>query len=350
MQVEFTTRRLERCAVKAVVCRAPFELDVVERAIPTPGPGDVVLRVRRVGLCGTDYHIFAGNQPFLAYPRVMGHELGGTVAAAPAGSRWREGQVVTVNPYLACGQCRACVRGKPNCCTAISVLGVHADGGMCDYLVVPERAVVDATGLTLDQAAMVEFLAIGAHAVARARLTPGDRVLVVGAGPIGVAAAQFARADGAEVTLIDTRAARLQHACDRLGFADTLLVSPDLATQLAARTAGALFDCVFDATGNIHAMRKGLDYVAHGGTYVLVSVVKDDLVFADPEFHKRETTLLGSRNALNADFDRVIAAISDGTIPTAMLHTHSIAADDLPVKVPELIAAADSVLKAIVEF
>lgn len=336
--------------MKAVVCKAPFELDVIERAVPVPGPGEVVLRVRRVGLCGTDYHIFAGNQPFLAYPRVMGHELGGTIARVPAGSPLHEGQVVTVNPYIACGTCRACRRGKPNCCSAISVLGVHADGGMCDYLLVPERAIVDASGLTLDQAAMVEFLAIGAHAVARARLTAGDRVLVVGAGPIGVATGLFARADGAEVTLIDTRAARLEHASGQLGFTDTLLVADDLAIQLAERTLGTGFDCVFDATGNIRAMRQGLDFVAHGGTYVLVSVVKDDLVFADPEFHKRETTLLASRNALHADFERVIAAIRSGVIPTDKLHTHSILADEVPTKVPELIAMADWVLKAIVEF
>ncbi len=337
-------------ALKAVLCNAPLDLRVVEREAPLAAEGEVLLRIRRVGLCGTDYHIFGGNQPFLTYPRVMGHELAGEVLSAPAGSSLRAGQTVTVNPYLACGTCRACRRGKPNCCSNIAVLGVHTDGGMCDMLAVPERAVIDATGLTLDQAAMVEFLAIGAHAVSRAKLMAGDRVLVVGAGPIGVAAGLFARLDGAEVTFIDTRAARLDHVRDRLGFDHALTVGEGTRDALAERTGGEFFDCVFDATGNIHAMRAGLDHVAHGGTYVLISVVKDDLVFPDPEFHKRETTLLGSRNALSSDFARVIAAIKSGDIPTQALHTHSLNAEEMPEKLPHLIAEADTVLKAIAAF
>ncbi len=217
-------------------------------------------------------------------------------------------------------------------------------------IAVPERAVIDAEGLTLDQAAMVEFLAIGAHAVSRARLRAGDRVLIAGAGPIGIAAALFARSDGAEVTIMDKRASRLAYARDRLGFDEVLTVDDDVAQILSDRTNGEYFDTVFDATGNIHAMRAGLHYVAHGGTYVLVSVVPQDLVFSDPEFHKRETTLLASRNALSADFDRVIAAIRDGTIPTDALHTHSLDAETVPTRLPELAAEADQVLKAIVTF
>jgi 2-desacetyl-2-hydroxyethyl bacteriochlorophyllide A dehydrogenase len=336
--------------LKAVLCHAPLDLRIVEREAPQTAEGEVLLRIRRVGLCGTDYHIFGGTQPFLTYPRVMGHELAGEVLSAPAGSSLRAGQTVTVNPYLSCGTCRACRRGKPNCCSNIAVLGVHTDGGMCDVLAVPERAVIDATGLTLDQAAMVEFLAIGAHAVSRAKLAAGDRVLIVGAGPIGVAAGLFARLDGADVTFIDTRTARLDHVRDRLGFDHVIAVGEGTRDALAERTDGEFFDCVFDATGNIHAMRAGLDYVAHGGTYALISVVKDDLIFPDPEFHKRETTLLGSRNALSSDFARVIAAIMSGDIPTDALHTHSLDAEEMPVKLPQLIAQADMVLKAIAAF
>lgn len=336
--------------MKAVLCNAPGDLRVVEREAPQATEGEVLLRIRRVGLCGTDYHIFGGNQPFLTYPRVMGHELAGEVLSVPAGSSLRAGQTVTVNPYMACGTCRACRKGKPNCCSNIAVLGVHTDGGMCDMLAIPERAVIDATGLTLDQAAMVEFLAIGAHAVSRTKLMAGDRVLVVGAGPIGVAAGMFARLDGAEVTFIDTRASRLAHVRDRLGFNHAVAVSDGTRDVLAEWTDGEFFDCVFDATGNIHAMRAGLDHVAHGGSYVLISVVKDDLIFPDPEFHKRETTLLGSRNALSADFARVISAIKSGDIPTDALHTHSLNAEDMPEKLPRLIAEADTVLKAIAAF
>ncbi len=336
--------------MRAIICAEPLELHMETWPQPVAGDGEVLVRIRRVGLCGTDHHIYDGSQPFLSYPRVMGHELGGEVVTVPPGSRWRAGATVAINPYLACGACVACRADKPNCCVHISVLGVHVDGGMRDLIAVPETAVVDAAGLTLDQAAMVEFLAIGAHAVMRARIAAGSRVLIVGAGPIGIAAAMFARLDGAAVTLIDTRMPRLDYARDRLGFTDVALVREDVADRLAQTTDGDMFDAVFDATGNIDAMRGGLAYVAHGGTYVLISVVKDDLIFADPEFHKRETTLLASRNAVSGDFDRVIAAIRSGAVSTDLLHTHSVDAGELPVRLPELIAVADEVLKAIVRF
>ena len=337
--------------MKALVCAEPFDLRLETREPPRPAAGEVLLRMRRVGLCGTDYHIYAGKHPFLEYPRLIGHELAGEVVEAPSGSRLAVGQVVTVNPYLPCGTCRACRRGKPNCCAAIRVLGVHVDGGLCEWLTVPEAAVVDATGLTLDQAAMVEFLAIGAHAIRRAEVGAGDRVLVVGAGPIGVGTALFARIAGAErIVLADTRGQRLDYARSQFGFEETVVADASLAETLAAMTDGEMFDEVFDATGNIHAMRKGLDYVANGGSYVLVSVVPDDLIFADPEFHRRETTLIASRNALAADFERVMEAIRSGAIPTDALHTHSVDAGDLPARMGSLIAEADDVLKAIVTF
>jgi 2-desacetyl-2-hydroxyethyl bacteriochlorophyllide A dehydrogenase len=335
--------------MKALICVEPHDMRVEERPQPRREEGEVLIRMRRVGICGTDYHIYAGNQPFLSYPRVIGHELSGEVAEAPEGSRFAPGQVVTVNPYLACGRCVACRRGRPNCCARISVLGVHADGGLCDWIAVPEKAVIDAQGLTLDQAAMVEFLAIGAHAVRRAALEPGARVLVTGAGPIGVAAALFARIAGAgSVTFLDSRGSRLAFARDRLGFGKGVIAGPEAHAALAAATDGDMFDYVFDATGNIHAMRAGLDYVAHAGTYILVGLCKDDLVFPDPEFHKRETTLLASRNALSADFDHVIANIRNGSIPTALLHTHALTIDEAPTRIPALIADADTLMKAIV--
>ncbi|WP_066767844.1 zinc-binding alcohol dehydrogenase family protein [Sphingobium sp. CCH11-B1] len=336
--------------MKAIVCREPFSIEMEERPEPAVQAGQILVRIRRVGLCGTDYHIFAGRHPFLAYPRVMGHELGGEVVEAGQGSAFRPGQTVAINPYLSCGHCVACRRGKPNACMNISVLGVHADGGMTELIAVPERAVIDATGLSIDQAAMLEFLAIGAHAVARSRVGGDDRTLVVGAGPIGVAAGLFARLNGASVTLVDTRPSRLAYARDRLGFTDIVEAGPDLASDLAARTDGEMFDMVFDATGSLQAMAQSLNHVAHGGALVLVGVAPGDLVFPDPEFHKRETTLIASRNALSSDFDRVKQAMLDGSIPTDALHTHSLSAEEMPTRIPELIAQADHVLKAIARF
>lgn len=335
--------------MKAVVCEEPYRLTIATRPAPVRADGEALIRIRRVGLCGTDYHIFAGKHPFLEYPRVMGHELSGVVEV-PGDSSLQPGQIVTMNPYLPCGGCIACRKGKPNCCAAINVLGVHTDGGMCELVSVPQSAVIDASTLTLEQAAMVEFLAIGAHAVARAAVGPGSRALVVGAGPIGVATALFAGLDGARVSIVDVRGSRLEYARRRLGLEPAMGSAEEVRAELARRTDGEMFDFVFDASGNVEAMRRGLDYVAHGGTYVLLSVVKEEISFPDPELHKRETTLLASRNALRADFERVVRAIGEGMIPTDALLTHTFPAIDAPSRIPQLIRGADRVLKAMMEF
>ncbi|WP_433909948.1 zinc-binding alcohol dehydrogenase family protein [Sphingomonas yabuuchiae] len=335
--------------MKALVCVQPHDIRVEDRPGPVRRDGEVLIRMRRAGICGTDYHIYGGKHPFLEYPRLIGHELAGEIAEVPDGSAFTVGQVVTVNPYIACGTCRACRRGKPNCCARISVLGVHGDGGMCELLSVPESAVIDAVGLSLDQAAMVEFLAIGAHAVRRAGVASGESVAVIGAGPIGVAAGLFARIAGAgRIVLVDTRAPRLAYARDHLGFDEGVVADDALGATLSEMTGGEMFDHVFDATGNIQAMRAGLNWVAHGGSYTLVGVCKDDLVFPDPEFHKRETTLIASRNALSVDFDHVIASIRSGAVPTDAICTHTLTLDEAPRRLPELIGEADSVLKAII--
>jgi len=336
--------------LRAIVCEKPFDLRMDSRTDPPRNPGEVLIRIRRVGLCGTDYHIYAGMHPYLEYPRVIGHELAGEVVEAASLSAFRPGQLVTVNPYLSCGKCIACRKERQNCCASLRVLGVHTDGGMCDFLAVPEHSVVDATGLSFDQAAMVEFLSIGAHAVRRASLRNTDGVLVVGAGPIGIAVALFARFAGAAVTLMDISRSRLDYARTRLDQQSIVGVSESAKRELSEITHGEMFDCVFDATGSITAMRAGLDYVAHGGKYVLVSVVKDELSFPDPEFHKRETTLLASRNALREDFEQVIQHIERGRIATQALHTHSFPATDAQQRIPELFAEKASVLKAIVTF
>ncbi len=336
--------------MKAIVCDRPYSLGIEERPVPVRKVGEVMIRIRRVGLCGTDYHIFSGNQPFLAYPRIMGHELAGEVAEIDDGSPLKIGQLVTINPYIPCGTCVACRKEKPNCCVNINVLGVHVDGGMTEFICVPAAAVIPVDGLTPDQAAMVEFLSVGAHAVRRGQVTKGDRALVVGAGPIGVGVALFCQFTGAEVSLIDTSGDRLNYARDKVGIAHVKQLGDGLDDFLKDRSDGEFFDVVFDATGNGKAIEKGFSYVAHGGRYVLVSVVKDTISFSDPEFHKRETTLLGSRNATREDFESVIENLRSGAIPSDMLQTHNFDLMDTPMMIKDLIANQGSVLKAIATF
>jgi 2-desacetyl-2-hydroxyethyl bacteriochlorophyllide A dehydrogenase len=335
--------------MRAVVCEKPGLLTVAERPVPEPGPGEVLLRIRRVGVCGTDLHIFQGKQPFLVYPRVIGHELAAEVAGVGSDTRATLGQQVCVIPYLACGRCVACRRGRTNCCQTLSVLGVHQDGGLADYLTVPATHVLPAADLSLDQLAMVEFLAIGAHGVRRAAIAPGERALVVGSGPIGMAGMIFARAAGAEVTALDLRADRLAFCRDRLGAAHTVTAGADAEAQLGELTGGDLFDVVFDATGNAQSMQRSLGFVAHAGTYVLLGIVRDPITFPDPELHKRETTLLASRNATPEDFATVLAAIRAGRVPTAALNTHRSSLEEAPARFPEWLRPDAGVIKALIE-
>ncbi len=320
-------------------CAAPGQFTLTARPVPKAAPeGWVLVNIDAVGLCGTDFHIFEGKHPFLDYPRVIGHELSGHVAQATGD--WPKGLPLVINPYLSCGSCVACRKGKPNCCTDIAVLGVHRDGGMCARIAVPAGNLYDASGLPEGAAVLTEFLAIGAHAVRRAGPQPGDSVLVTGAGPIGLGVALFARMRGASVHLRDASAARLQAAAG-FGFADLHGVTDPLPD--------GGFDVVFDATGNARAIQAGFSHVAHGGTYCLVSVVKDDITFSDPEFHKREMTLMGSRNATAQDFATVMQALRDGSIDAARITSETLPLADLPARFPALVANREALIKVVVK-
>ncbi|MTH64490.1 zinc-binding alcohol dehydrogenase family protein [Paracoccus shanxieyensis] len=305
--------------MKALICNQPGELALIDRPDPEPAAGEVLVRIRHVGICGTDFHIFGGKHPFLEYPRVMGHELSGTVEAAPEGSDLQPGDPVYIVPYLSCGDCQACRIGLTNACRNIRVLGVHTDGGMAERISVPAQNVIPTGGIALRDAAMIEFLAIGAHGVSRGHIAAHDRVLVTGAGPIGMSAIIFAKARGAHVTVMDTREDRLAFATGGLGADASVIATSDQADALAR---GDGFDVVIDATGVAAPMMRGFDFLAHGARYVLLSVVRQEISFSDPEFHKREATLIASRNALPADFAEVVAQMQAGHVPTEALNTH----------------------------
>lgn len=333
--------------MKALVCEQPGTLRLTEREAPlSPPQGWAAVDISHVGICGTDYHIFEGKHPYLAYPRVMGHELSGRVVGAVG--PFSVGELVIINPYISCGTCRACRRGKPNCCYDIAVLGVHRDGGMCERINVPLANLYPAKQLQPFEAAMVEFLAIGAHAIRRSELGEADRVLVVGVGPIGLGVALFARLRGAQVYLLDVSRTRLDMVAGEFGFENVVAVE-DGVDAIMAGSGGEGYDIVFDATGNSAAIEAGFAYVAHGGTYVLVSVVSDAISFADPDFHKREMKLVGSRNATREDFDTVIAAIEEGKIDTKSLRTRTVRLETLPAEFGDLLNNRDEVIKAIVE-
>ena len=333
----------------ALVCVKPGILRVMQRPKAVRGHDEVLVRPLRIGICGTDYHIFEGNQPFLDYPRVMGHELAVGVVEAPAASGFAAGDICVVNPYLSCGECGACRKGKPNCCVKLAVLGVHRDGGMTGLLSLPPRNLIAGNGLSVDECAMVEFLAIGAHAVRRGAVGSGDRVLVIGAGPIGLGVGLFAALSGAEVTMMDRDQGRLDNAAELLPLAGTILAAGDVGALISKCTDGAGFDAAFDATGSRASIEAAFDYVANGGRYVLVSIVKGSISFVDSDFHRKELTLLGSRNATNEDFQRVIEAIKAGHAPSDKWITHRTSLQGAVRDLPNWATKKSGLIKAVIE-
>ncbi len=335
-----------------IVLQEPGRFAAREIEAPRPGPGEALVRVHRIGVCGTDLHAFAGRQPFFTYPRVLGHELGVEVldpGDEPHGLAI--GDRCSVEPYLNCGRCIACRRGRPNCCTRLRVLGVHIDGGMQPLLAVPASKLHRSRRLDFDQLALIETLAIGAHAVERAALAPEDFVLVIGAGPIGLSVIQFAAVSGAKLAVMDLSGPRLEFCRSRLGVAHTLAAGAPAAVgdALLAIGGGDLPTVVINATGNPKSMAACFELAAHGGRIVFVGLFQGELAFDDPNFHRRELTLHASRNATPTTFDTILRLVEEGRIDTRPWITHRLALSDVPEAFAREIAGNPSVLKAMIE-
>ncbi len=336
--------------MQSLVLTQPGELAVTPAPLPSsPGPGEARVRVCCSGVCGTDLHAYAGNQPFFTYPRVPGHELGVEVVAVGTGvTSVRPGDHCAVEPYLSCGRCIACRQGRTNCCETLQVLGVHVDGGWRDEIIVPAAKLHASAKLSFEQLALVETLGIGAHAVARGAPEPGESVVVVGAGPIGLAVAQFAAVAGAKVTVLDVNAARRAFAADWLKV-DTLEARGLTPAALRAALGGELPTLVFDATGSMAALRAAFLWPAQGGRLVFASLVQGEVGFDDPNFHRRELTLLATRNSTAVEFRRVIALIESGRIDTKPWITHRARLADVPAAFAGWTRPETGVIKAMIE-
>ncbi|MBG9378581.1 zinc-binding alcohol dehydrogenase family protein [Panacibacter sp. DH6] len=332
----------------ALVCTKPGFFEYRETDMPILEDGQVLLKIRRIGICGTDLHAFEGTQPYFSYPRILGHELAAEVVHTAA--IYRAGDEVTIIPYFNCGNCIACNSGKPNCCVSMQVAGVHTDGGMREYFAVPATAIVTGQGLSLDQLALAEPLAIGAHAIRRANVQPGEHVLVIGAGPIGLATMAFAKIAGATVIAADVNAQRLRFCDEQLGIPHIVNVSAqDINGRLKEITHNNMPSVVIDATGNLKAINGGFSYIAHGGRYVLVGLQKGDIGFSHPEFHKREATLMSSRNATREDFDHVIQCIQQQLVKPEAFITHRAAFGEVKEQFSSWLQPGNAVIKAMVE-
>lgn len=328
-------------AFRACECDAPASIQ----------PGEALVRVHRLGVCGTDLHAYRGKQPFFEYPRILGHELG--VEILEVGENdfdLKPGDHCAIEPYLNCGACIACRRGKPNCCANMKVMGVHVDGGMRERIVVPVEKLHVSKTLSFDQLSLVETIGIGAHAVSRARVQPGETALVIGCGPIGLGAMAMAKAEGADVIALDMNESRLEFCQTTLGIEHAVLANDDAAEGITNKNFGEFPTVVFDCTGNKGSMRQALNYLSHGGRLVYVGLFIGDFSLPDPEFHKRETTLLSSRNATSEDIQRVIRYMENGTIDVKPWITHRVTADAMPGEFESWLQPEAGVVKAVVEW
>lgn len=337
--------------MKYIVCEKPGEFILKEKDAPIREKGEALLKVTKVGICGTDLHAFAGNQAFFTYPRILGHELATVIEEIDDNELGlKPGDNVVVMPYLSCGTCVACTKGKANCCTSLKVLGVHTDGGMQEYITVPNDILIPAKNLTDNQMALVEPLAIGAHAVRRAEIKTGETVVVVGCGPIGLGLMKFAQIKGAIVIALDVNQQRLDYAKDVLGVDHIVLAGSDAVQNISDITDGDMAATVFDATGHRGALEAGVDYMSHGGRYVLVGLSKGELTFTHPKLHAKEASILCSRNATVKDLEHVISVLEKGSFPVESFITHTVDYTEMIENFKSWLDPATGVIKATVNF
>lgn len=335
--------------MKALICKEPGIFEYQDLAEPKLEPGYSILSVKRVGVCGTDIHAFAGNQPFFEYPRILGHEIAASILET-TDPDFEVGELVTLIPYFNCGDCVACNQGKGNCCVRIKVYGVHIDGGMRQRIAVPNEYLIKAPGLDLDALALVEPLSIGQHAVVRAGLKAGEFALVVGAGPIGLGLMELAKLVGAKVIAMDVNEARLGICEHKFGIEH--LINPakeDAIERLKEITNAAMPSVVFDASGNLKAINQAFQFLAHTGRYVLVGLQKEYISFSHPEFHKREATLMSSRNASKQDFAQVISYLQSGQVVVGNYITHRYDFEAIAENFKQISQPENACIKAIIE-
>lgn len=336
--------------MKALVCDKPGHFKSIKMERPQLKKRQAIIKIKRIGICGTDIHAFEGNQPFLTYPRILGHELSGILVEADGANGFIGGESVTIIPYFNCGTCIACLKGKTNCCVQIKVCGIHIDGGMVEYLSVPSDSLVHGEGLTFDELALVEPLAIGAHGVKRANISRDEFVLVIGTGPIGLGTIEFARISGGKVIALDLNENRLKFCKEKLNVAYTVnALTDNVMEKLMEITNGDMPTVVFDVTGNQKAINNGFQYLAHGGKYVLIGIQKEEISFSHPEFHKREATLMSSRNATRQDFEYVIKCLKKRKINPTNYITHRVLFDEVEEEFKNWLLPESRVIKAMIE-
>jgi len=301
--------------MQAAIFDHPFAIRLAEAPRPEPGPGEALVEVRAAGLCAGDLYIYTGKNPYVSYPRIGCHEISGVVEAyGPGASGPAVGTRVVVDPFIGCGHCYPCRINKRNCCANLTIVGVHREGGFADFVTSPvENLNPVPVSLTDFEAAFAEPVAIGVQGCRRGMVTGDDTVLVLGAGPIGLAIVEVARAHGARVYATDLSEERLATAA-QLG-ATPVNGGEGLLDRVLEFTNGEGMPVVMEATGAPSAMEQTIDLVAAGGRIVILGLVKkgQGIAFPGLDFTRKEVTILGSRASVDC-FPEALQLLASGKI------------------------------------
>ncbi len=338
--------------MKAIQITAPSEMKVVEVAKPALQPGEVLLKIKYVGFCGSDLNTFLGKNPMVKLPIIPGHEVGAVIEeigeGVPAG--FSVGMNVTLNPYTNCGKCASCRNGRVNACEHNETFGVQRNGAMCEYLALPWQKVIPAANISPRDCALIEPMSVGFHAVSRAEVTDIDTVLVIGCGMIGIGAIVRAALRGATVIAMDLDDEKLELA-KRVGATYTVnSKTEDVHTRLQEYTEGFGPDVVIEAVGSPITYVTAVNEVAFTGRVVCIGYAKTDISFQTKLFVQKEMDIRGSRNAMPADFRAVIRYINKGTCPVDELISKVATPETALQAMEEWAAAPGKVFRILVEF
>ena len=301
--------------MKVVYVEEPGKIEIREKEMPILKKGEALLKIKYCGICGADVATFTGNQPFTTYPRIPGHEFSAEIVEIEENDRGLKiGDIVTANPYFNCGHCYSCERGIVNACTDNQTMGVQRDGSFAEYVAMPIERIYPGKGLSAKTLALIEPFSIGYHAVSRGHIKPGHKVLVIGAGAIGIFAAVSAKLKGAEVYISDVFEKRLENAL-KFGVDGIIDVSKeDLLERTKEITNGNGFDICIEAVGQSATFLNCIDAAAFGADIILIGNGKKETTFNHSILLKKELNVYGSRNALKKDFLELIDLISSGKI------------------------------------
>lgn len=334
--------------MKTIYINAPGQVEICETPMPVRKPGEALLKLLYGGICGSDLGSYRGTFAYFDYPRIPGHEFSAEIVEIDENAYGlKPGMIVTCNPYFNCGQCYSCQRGIVNACMDNQTMGCQRDGAFRQYITMPLERIYDGKGLSPKVLAAIEPFCISYHGVQRAGIQKGNRVLVMGAGTIGVLAASAAKALGAEVYLCDVAAEKLRYAMDTFGFAGTI---PGGDPDALSHAAGQGFDVCIEAVGLPETFQACIDAAAFGGKVVLIGIGKQNLDFNFTMIQKKELNIFGSRNALKKDFTELIDLVASGQVDLEKIITHVYPASQIGQAFADFDQLGSQMLKVMVDF